>query len=124
MKNGCLYFIPQCGASVPQKDKFALCVAVSDRLCYLINSCDDKRPYRHELDSVVYVDRTHLAMLKYRSYLNVTKVCVLSQSDIDKAIEKGEIPNNLWLGIKKKVSESRTLQRKYKEIIENQTKGR
>lgn len=123
-KNGALYFIPDCSVSRPVKDKFVICISAEDNIFYLVNSCDERRPYIHETGYVVYIEKSHFAQLDHRSYINIRNIKNLSSEDLGHAKEYSIMPNNLWLKIKAEVSKCRIIQEKYKEIIERQKKFR
>ena len=119
LKDGCLYFIPDCSVSFPVKNKYAICISHEYKLWYLVNSCDEKRPYSHELSDVVYIEPIHFKSLYHRSYINIKNIRLLSEGDISKASECGVMSNDLWLKIMSSVQNSRSLQRKYKEQMKN-----
>lgn len=122
LKNGGLYFIHNCSVSYPIKDKFAICVSAQDNIFYLVNSCDEKRPYRHELDFVVYIEPHNLQDISHRSYINVSKIHVLPEEDIQNSHEICVMTNDLWLRIKNKIVRCPLIQNKYKQIISGQQK--
>lgn len=121
-KNGGLYYIPQCSISIPVKDKFAICVSAEDNIFYLVNSCDERRPYAHEIEYVVYIERHHFKELSHRSYINIKNIKFLPEKDLAKAMEYSIMPNDLWLRIKSQAATCKTLQGKYKIIIMKQNK--
>lgn len=123
-QNGFLYFIPNCSVSVPVKDKFAICISADDNIFYLVNSCDERRPYSHELDHVVYIEKRHFASLRHRSYINIKNIKNLSVGDLSVAEARGLMSNDLWLKIKSMVSNSKVVQVRYKDIIARQNKAR
>ena len=122
IKTGAVYFIPNCTVSNPIKDKYAICVSADDNLWFLINSCDERRPYHHELDDVVYLETHEINCLKHRSYINIKNIRMLSDIDKENFSFKCLLQNDLWLKIKTAVKRNKTLQRKYKQIIDEQTK--
>ena len=116
-RNGYLYFVNPCSASIPIKPKFVICMSSDDKLFYLVNSCTDVRPYQYELNDVVYIEPLNLRALSHRSYVNVSKPRCIDDDDYDNAVELDYMANDLWLKIKKKVSENRKIGAKIKSII-------
>lgn len=116
-RTGYFYYINPCRASIPVKPKFVLCMSAEYNLFYLINSCDDKRPYEYEKEDVVYIEKTNLNTLSHKSYINISKPRQIEPWDYENAKEKGFIANDLWLRIKNAASHNRKLGMKLKKII-------
>lgn len=121
-RTGYFYFVNPCRASIPVKPKFVICVSENDDLFYLINSCDETRPYEHELEHVVYLEKINCNALDHRSYIDVSKPRVIESGDYSSATLKGIAANDIWLKIKRAASSDRKLKSKFKEIIENSKK--
>lgn len=116
-KNGYLYFINPCSASIPVKPKFAICMSANDSLFYLVNSCDSSRPYKHEIEHSVIITPINLRTLSHNSYVNVSKPRVIGIGDYVNVEEKEFLANDLWLKLKSHAIKDKKLERKYKEII-------
>lgn len=121
-RTGYFYFVNPCRASIPVKPKFVICVSEENDLFYLINSCDEKRPYEHELEHVVYLEKINCSALDHRSYIDVSKPRVIEPGDYSSATAKGVAANDIWLKIKKTALSDRKLGSKFKKIIENSKK--
>ena len=121
-KNGYLYFINPCSASIPVKPKFAICMSASENLFYLVNSCDQVRPYKHEVEHSVRIQPSQLKSLSHESYVNVSKPREIGIGDFVNAEEKEFQTNDLWLRLKKHAMEDKKLEQKYKKIIEKAKK--
>ena len=64
---GRVYFFKKCKISNPVKDKFAICISADDSLFFLINSVDERRPYQHEVEHVIYLEKHQLNCLSHQS---------------------------------------------------------
>ena len=93
-------------------------MSAKDSLFYLINSCDEKRPYKHEEGHVVFIEAIKFKSLTHRSYINVTKPRIISVGDYNTASEKEYVANDLWLKIRKTAQNDKRLSGKLKEMIE------
>lgn len=114
---GMVYFFKGCQASNPVKDKLAICMSAEASLFYLINSVDEKRPYQYEKDHVVYLEKYQIKCLSHTSYINVSKICFMTEKSFTEQVVKELLPNAVWLLIKQKVLSDRLVLRKYKDII-------
>lgn len=117
-KTGYLYFINPCRASIPVKPKFAICMSTENSLFYLVNSCDDVRPYKHEEGHVVYIPEAKFKTLSRRSYVNVSKPRIIEPGDYVNTTEKEYVPNDLWIKIKSMALKDKSLSVKFKEMID------
>lgn len=67
---------------------------------YLINSCDDKRPYDYEKALSVIFNEFQVEPLKHKSYINVKKLITIGFDDYDECREYEKVSNMIWLSIR------------------------
>ena len=117
-KTGKIYHFTPCRASIPEKNKYAICVSGKNNWFYLINSCSDTlpiRPYNYEAGMVVVLNSFQTPPLNRKSYINVSKLRTITDIDFDSCREYDAVSNQIWLTIKKLCMEK--LPAKYCEVI-------
>lgn len=67
---------------------------------YLINSCDDQRPYNYEKCLSVIFNEFQVEPLKHKSYINVNKLKTIGIDDYDECQEYKKVSNMIWLKIR------------------------
>ena len=122
-RTGRVYFLKNCPVSFPVKDKLAICVSGKNLLFVLINSVDEKRPYQHELEHVVYLETHQINCLNHKSYTNVSKLHFIQEAYLILSEEREMLSNAIWLNIRSKISQDPTIPKKYKIIIEKENKS-
>lgn len=117
IKTGFLYHLRECKVCNPVKDKYGICISAENQWFYLINSVDEKRPYAHEKDHVVYLEKHQIEALKHRSYIVVTKSTLIRPQDVKaiKCLEK--ITPLVWNNIRHQVCLDSTVQMKIKKLF-------
>ena len=122
-KTGVIYHFTPCRASEPVKNKYAICVSGRNKWFYLINSCSDTspmRPYEFENGQVVYFNNFQNETLKRRSYINILKLKVISETHYDYCKEYERISNMIWLKIRNFACEHDGLSAHIKEILKTE----
>lgn len=114
-KTGFIYHFKPCRASIPEKNKYAICVSGRNEWFFLINSCSDIRPYKHEIGKVVVLNSFQVEPLRKQSYINVMKLIKISNFDYDECQEYEKVSNKVWLEIKGLCN--KVMAKKYSEII-------
>ena len=122
-KTGRVYFLKNCPVSFPVKDKLAICVSGKNLLFILINSVDERRPYQHELEHVVYFEAHQINCLSHKSYTNVSKLQLIQEDQLVLSEERETLSNAVWLNIRSKINQDPTIPQKYKTIVEKETKS-
>jgi hypothetical protein len=102
-KNGAIYFMSPCPAAIPVKPKLVLCISKEHNRFYLINSCDENRPYAHEKDFAIILKKFRLDCLTHDSYIALNKLKPVNLENIDKCEFREFLPNDLWVYIKSAV---------------------
>lgn len=99
-KTGYIYHFKPCRTSYPVKNKYAICMSGECGWFFLINSCDDKRPYDYEKDLSVIFNEFQVEPLKHKSYINVNKLKTIGIDDYDECQEYKKVSNMIWLKIR------------------------
>jgi hypothetical protein len=116
-KSGTVYYLKNCQAVYPTKDKFVVCISPMRLLFYFINSVDEKRPYAHEGDHVVFLETYQMQCLSHKSYINVSKIGEIQQNQFSDAHMKEPLSNEILLRLKSKIAANRKLSREQKNIV-------
>ena len=122
-KTGVIYHFTPCRASEPVKNKYAVCVSGQNSWFCLINSCSDVfpvRPYPHEEGQVVFFKNFQNETLKRHSYINVSKMTIITERHFDHYKAYQKISPMVWINIKRVVGESNRLPKQQKDVIKSE----